>query len=254
MSIRKRVYKIIFESDTPAGKWFDLALIVVIIASVITVMLDTVQSLNVQYGSFFYLLEWMFTIVFTIEYLLRLWSTDRPLHYAKSFFGVIDLISFLPTYLTLLIPRTYFFLTFRILRVLRIFRILKLAKYIQEADVLLLALKNTRKKIFVFLSGLLTLAVIFGAMMFLIEEGASSGFTSIPRSVYWAIVTITTVGYGDISPVTPLGQMIASFTMVIGYSIIAIPTGFVISEIQTVRKTKNSRPKVCCKACGQELE
>ncbi len=263
--LRAKLHEIIFEADTPAGKLFDVLLIFSIILSVVMVMLDSVASIQVAYGRLLYMGEWFFTILFTIEYCLRLFSVGRPTSYASSFFGVIDLLAILPTYLSIFFPGTQYFLVIRILRVLRIFRVLKLVQYLGEARMLSQALRASRRKIIVFLFVVLTLVVIFGSLMYLIED-AENGFTSIPQSIYWTIVTLTTVGYGNILPQTALGQTIASIIMIIGYGIIAVPTGIVTAELSQVYK-KNISTQACpecsaeghdkdaafCKFCGSQL-
>ncbi|MBY5990946.1 ion transporter [Ferrimonas balearica] len=266
MTDRKtRWRRVIFATDTQAGHRFDLALILVILASVLAAMLDSVESLHQQYGRLFYLLEWGFTLLFTLEYAVRLWVSEHRRAYAFSFYGLVDLLSILPTYLSLLFPGTHYLLTIRALRLLRIFRVMKLAKFMGEASQLTQALVRTRRKIAVFMFSVLVVIIIFGSLMYVIE-GPQNGFTSIPRSIYWAIVTITTVGYGDISPQTPLGQLIASLAMMTGYGIIAVPTGIVTAEI-SVARTRWNREKSCsachcddhdadaryCKRCGAEL-
>ncbi|KKH96869.1 ion transporter [Methanosarcina sp. 1.H.T.1A.1] len=261
---RNTLYTIIFEADTPAGKIFDEVLILTILLSIIVVMLDSVSNLAALYGGLFYSLEWIFTILFTVEYLLRLICVGRPLKYATSFFGIIDLMAILPTYLSLLLPGGRYLVVIRGLRLLRVFRVLKLVQYLGEAEFLIRALRASRRKIILFQFTVLTLVVILGSLMYVIE-GAESGFTSIPRSIYWAIITLTTVGYGDIVPETNLGQALASFIMIIGYSIIAVPTGIVTSEMTYA--SRNLKGKVCqncsfeghdsdakfCKRCGAEL-
>jgi len=259
------MHEIIFEADTVTGKAFDLLLISSILLSVLAVMLDSVGPIRNQYGSLLYGAEWFFTLLFTVEYLLRLSCIGRPWRYATSFFGIVDLLAILPTYLSLLIPGTQYLLVVRILRVLRIFRILKFVEYSSEARLLMRALHASKRKVFVFLFTVLTLVVIIGALMYLIE-GEKNGFTSIPRSMYWAIVTMTTVGYGDISPQTDIGQVFAAFVMILGYSIIAVPTGIVtVSMSQAFNKpvTTQSCPEcsaeghesdaVHCKFCGSKL-
>ena len=228
--IKNRLHTIIFEADTPKGKLFDESLIFLIILSVIAVMLNSVKPINLQYGDLLYIAEWVFTIIFTVEYILRLISVGKPIKYATSFFGVVDLIAFLPTYLSTFIPGSEMFLVVRVLRVLRIFRVLKILPYITEAQLLRRALVASRRKIFVFLLAVFLIVIIMGSMMYVIE-GEENGFTSIPRSIYWSIVTLTTVGYGDISPNTPLGQILASIIMIFGYGLIAVPTGIVTVEI-----------------------
>ena len=242
---RGALQEIIFESDTPAGKAFDVGLIVAIVLSVGAVMLESVTPIRDTYGRLLYAAEWFFTIVFTIEYGLRLLSVGKPLSYATSFFGVVDLAAIIPTYLSLLLPGAQYLLVLRLLRVLRVFRVLKLAHYLSEADVLLTALRASRTKITVFLFTVLTMVVILGSLMYLIE-GEEHGFTSIPRSIYWAIVTLTTVGYGDIAPQTSPGQALAAVIMIIGYGIIAVPTGIVTAEL-----TRTERREVSGQACSQ---
>ena len=242
---RHRLHEVIFEADTPAGKLFDVMLIVSIAISVVLVMLDSVGSINAVYGRYLYVGEWFFTLLFTAEYLLRLLSVGRPLKYAASFFGIVDLLAILPTYLSILFPGTQYLLVIRLLRVLRIFRVLKLVPYLGEARLLMQAMQASRRKITVFLFTVLILVIIFGALMYLIED-PDSGFTSIPQSIYWAIVTLTTVGYGDISPQTGLGQLLAALIMVTGYSILAVPTGIV-----TVEMAHSFKRKVSTQACPE---
>ena len=248
--LRDRIHEVIFEADTPAGKAFDVILLVAIILSVITVSLESINRLEATYHDWFYFLEWGFTILFTAEYILRLWAVRRPIRYATSFFGIIDLLAILPTYLSVLFPGTQYLLVIRILRLFRIFRIFKLGKYIQESNVLFLALKASRLKITVFLSAVLLVVVIFGSVLYVVETDANSGFDSIPRSIYWAIVTLTTVGYGDISPTTPLGQFIAAVIMIMGYAIIAVPTGIV--SVAIARAEKDQPNTQCCPYCTAE--
>ena len=243
------LHEIIFEADTRTGKIFDIGLIVIIIFSIITVMLDSVKQISLIHGDLLIKLEWFFTIIFTIEYLLRLMSVGRPLEYAKSFFGIIDLLSFLPTYFSLLFPGSQYFLVLRVLRLLRIFRILKLVQYLRESRYLLKSLRASGRKIAVFLFTVLILVVLFGALMYVIE-GEANGFTSIPMSIYWAIVTLTTVGYGDISPQTGIGQTLASIIMILGYSIIAVPTGIVTVEMAQTFKASTSTQ--ACPQCSRE--
>jgi len=243
------IHEIIFEADTRSGRFFDISLIVIILLSVITVMLDSVKQINLIYGQDFYTLELIFTLIFTIEYILRLLSVGRPLRYATSFFGIIDLLAILPTYFSLLIPGSQYFLVIRILRLLRIFRILKLVQFSQEAQLLRKALKTSGRKVAVFLFTVLLLVVIFGSLMYVIE-GEEYGFSSIPTSIYWAIVTLTTVGYGDISPQTGFGQTIASVIMILGYSIIAVPTGIVTVGMAQVFKANLSTQ--ACPQCSHE--
>ena len=228
--LRRRVHEIIFKADTPAGKAFDIALLWTILLSVLTVMLDSVDVINSEYGQPLRILEWGFTLLFTVEYCLRIYCAPRPGRYIRSFFGLVDLVSILPTYLSFFISGSQSLLVIRALRLLRVFRILRLAHYLGEAHVLLNALKASRHKITVFLGAVLTVVLIMGAAMYLIE-GKESGFDSIPTSMYWAIVTMTTVGYGDIAPQTVIGQVLASVLMILGYGIIAVPTGIVSAEL-----------------------
>ena len=247
---RARLHEIIFESDTAAGRYFDLALIWLILLSVATVILESVREVREQYGPLLYALEWLFTLLFTVEYFLRLLSVRRPLRYARSFFGVVDLLAIIPTYLSILVPGSQYLLVIRILRLLRVFRLLKLSEYVAEADTLRRALRASRRKISVFISAVLLLVVIIGALMYVVE-GEAHGFTSIPRSIYWAIVTLTTVGYGDLSPQSALGQILASIVMIIGYGIIAVPTGIVSVELaHAVREQKVSGQS--CPSCSAE--
>ena len=242
---RAKAHEIIFESDTRAGKAFDIALILAIMVSVAVVMIESVEALNARFGTVLRAAEWTFTGLFTIEYLLRLLCVGRPMRYARSFFGVVDLVAVLPTYLSIFLPGAQYALVVRTLRILRIFRVLKLAHHLSETQVLVRALLLSRRKITVFLFVVFTLVVILGSLMYLIE-GREHGFTSIPRSVYWAVVTLTTVGYGDISPQTGLGQALASVVMVLGFSIIAVPTGIVTAEL-----TRALRSGVSGQACPQ---
>jgi voltage-gated potassium channel len=247
---RARLHEIVFESETRAGRLFDLALIWLILLSVATVILESVRSVRVQYGGLLYTLEWVFTLLFTIEYVLRLLSVRRPLRYATSFFGIVDLLAIIPTYLSIFLPGSQYLLVIRILRLLRVFRLLKLSEYVTEADTLRRALHASRRKISVFLSVVILLVVVIGSLMYVIE-GEAHGFTSIPVSIYWAIVTLTTVGYGDLSPRTALGQMLASIVMVIGYGIIAVPTGIVSVELAHAARQERTT-KQLCPACGAE--
>ncbi|MCD6174807.1 MAG: ion transporter [Planctomycetes bacterium] len=246
--LRKKLYEVIFKADTPAGKAFDVVLIICILASVGVVMLDSVDTISKQYHGLFYGLEWVFTVLFTIEYILRMVCVPSKRRYATSFFGVVDLLAVLPTYLGLFVRGVSYLKVIRILRVLRIFRVLKLGNHMRQADTLRQALYASRQKIIVFLCFVLTLVVIIGSLMYSIEgTQEETGFTSIPASVYWAIVTLTTVGYGDISPQTPVGQALAAIVMLLGYSIIAVPAGIVTAQIaQTPAKAK----MIACVACG----
>ena len=262
---RTVLYETIFEADTPAGRWFDILLIVSILMSVSVVMLDSVSAIRAVHGKWLLDLEWFFTLLFTFEYLLRLICIGRPIQYATSFYGVVDLMSIAPTYLSLLVPGSQYLIVIRILRILRVFRILKLAQYLGEAQLLAQALRASRRKITVFLFTVLVLVIIFGSLMYLVE-GEAGGFTSIPRGIYWAVVTLTTVGYGDISPQTGPGQMLAAVIMVLGYGIIAVPTGIVTVEMSHAmgHKAVNQACPSCsaqghdrdarfCKYCGAAL-
>jgi voltage-gated potassium channel len=252
-ALRAHLHEIIFEADTPAGKLFDVVLIICILGSVVAVMLDSMRGFSSTHGPLLYKLEWTFTILFTLEYLLRLSCIGKPVKYATSFFGVIDLLAILPTYLSILLPGSQYLLVIRILRVLRIFRVLKLAQFIREATVMMSAMRASLRKIAVFFATVMSLVVVFGSVMYLIE-GEANGFTSIPKSIYWAIVTMTTVGYGDISPNTTLGQTIASVVMMLGFAIIAVPTGIVASEMSRAEKnlTSDTVSTQACPECAAE--
>lgn len=262
---RARLHEIIYETDTPAGRFFDASLIAAIVVSVVLVMLDSVSWINESYGSAIYAAEWFFTGVFTIEYVLRLVCVARPVKYATSFFGLIDFMAIIPSYLDLLVPGGRYLSVIRVLRVLRIFRTFNLFEYMTEGMYIVQAINASRKKISVFLIAILTLVVILGSLMYLIE-GGENGFTSIPRSVYWAIVTMTTVGYGDVAPRTTFGMGLASVVMILGYAILAVPTGIVTVEMvhaSSSRKSSQSCPSCCaeghdidavhCKFCGSRL-
>ena len=264
--LRARFHEIIFESDTPAGRAFDLLLLVAIVASVFVVMLESVASIRARAGPTLRALEWFFTILFTIEYALRLFTVQRPLRYAVSLFGLIDLFAVLPTYLSIVFPGAQSFLVIRLLRLLRIFRVLKLGEYLRESHVLAQALRASRRKIQVFLLSTITIVVVVGTLMYVIE-GEEHGFTSIPVSIYWAVVTLTTVGYGDLAPVTPLGQSLAALLMLTGYGIIAVPTGIVTAELARAASAGTVSSQACpscglgahehdavyCRKCGAKL-
>ena len=248
------VRTIIFEAHTPAGKVFDVGLIVCILFSVLAVMLDSVAAIHARYSDWLYAAEWFFTLLFTLEYALRLWCIQQTGLYARSFFGVIDLAGIVPTYLSLLFPGAQYLLVVRVLRVLRVFRVLRMVRYVGEARMLTQALRASRRKIVVFVSTVLALVVVVGSFMYLIE-GEANGFTSIPRSIYWAVITMTTVGYGDITPQTPLGQAFASVVMIMGYGIIAVPTGIVTLELsEAARQSANTRTCPDCSAEGHTRE
>ncbi|NYZ63371.1 ion transporter [Luteimonas deserti] len=245
--VRNRVYRLLFHHETPAERNFDLALIAAIVVSVIVVLLDSEPAVKMRWHSALVAAEWAFTIVFTIEYALRLWAVRRPLRYATSFFGVIDLLAILPSYLSLLLAGSQYLLVIRVLRLLRIFRVLKLVQYSSEAGVLITALARSRRKIFVFVCTVITIVIIFGAIMYVVE-GPQHGFNSIATGMYWAVVTMATVGFGDISPATPLGRFITSILILIGYSIIAVPTGIYTAELAGALRPK--RRHVRCSECG----
>jgi voltage-gated potassium channel len=247
--LRERIHEIIFEAETPAGRAFDVGLLIAILISIAVVMLDSVGSVHARFGSWLVAAEWTLTVLFSIEYVLRLVSVHRPLAYAFSFFGAVDLLSIAPTYLSLLFSGAQSLIVIRSLRLLRAFRVLKLAHLLGEANILWTALQASRPKIAVFLVSVGCAVTIVGAFMYLVE-GPEHGFTSIPVAIYWAIVTITTVGYGDIHPQTPLGQAIASAAMVLGYGIIAVPTGIVSVELAEATRTRVNT--VACPACAEQ--
>jgi voltage-gated potassium channel len=260
--MRLRLYRIIFESDTAAGRRFDLLLIAAILVSILVVIIDSVHEYSVRLDGFLDALEWTFTALFTIEYVARLACVQRPLRYATSFFGIVDLLSVLPTYLAFFVPDLHMLIDVRILRLLRIFRILKLTLYLQEYQVLVNAVTASRRKIFVFLSIVLMVVLVMGTVMYVVE-GPANGFTSIPQAMYWAVVTMTTVGYGDISPKTDIGRAIASIMMLIGWGVLAVPTGIVTAEMTSQRlfrlgsegnagNARNAADTRRCDACGGE--
>jgi voltage-gated potassium channel len=247
---RQRLHTVIFEADTRAGRAFDVALIVCILASIAVVMLESVATIGARWQRELFAAELVFTVLFTVEYALRLIALRQPLAYARSPLGIIDLLAIAPTWLSLVLPGAHFFLTVRVLRLLRIFRILKLREYLSEAAVITSALRASRRKIAVFLYSVMTLVVLIGAAMYMVE-GPENGFTDIPISMYWAIVTLTTVGYGDLSPKTGLGKLLASVVMVLGYAIIAVPTGIVTSEL-TASRYRGGQSRQACPSCGRE--
>lgn len=240
LSWQSRLHEVIYESNTRAGKVFDISLLVFIITSIIVVMLDSIASVHQEYGDVFYVLEWFFTIIFTIEYILRLICLKKPLLYITSFLGIVDLLAILPSYFSIFFIGAHSLLVFRALRLLRIFRIFKLTHFLTEMKFLGTALKGSLKKISIFMLVVLVLVIILGSIMYMIE-GPENGFDSIPESIYWAIVTITTVGYGDISPVTPFGKFVASFIMFMGYGIIAVPTGILTTEMALLSSKKTRK-------------
>lgn len=249
-NLKNRIHEIIFEADTPKGKLFDIVLLGFIVASVLVVMLESVKSYNDKYHNLFIALEWIFTIFFTAEYVLRLYSTLKPIKYATSFFGIIDLLAILPTYLSFMIPGAQHLMVIRALRLLRIFRIFKMWSFLRHAKLIAAALRASVPKIAIFLFFILVLVVIFGSIMHLVEADSNEKFDSIPRSIYWAIVTITTVGYGDISPSTNLGQFLAAIIMLLGYAVIAVPTGIVTVELS--KSDTNDISTQSCRYCSKE--
>jgi voltage-gated potassium channel len=263
---RERLWITIFEADTPAGKAFDVSLLVAILLSVAAVLLESVASVRDQYGTALRATEWIFTLLFSLEYGVRLLCVRRPIRYATSFFGVIDLLAILPTYLSIFLPGSQSLLTIRALRLLRVFRVFKLVRFLGQANMLTDALNASRHKVVVFLGTVFILVVILGSAMYLIE-GAEAGFTSIPESIYWSIVTLTTVGYGDIAPQTPLGKALAAAAMIMGYSIIAVPTGIVTAELVQSSRAAEATTRTCpsclttghtrrarfCQDCGERM-
>ncbi len=267
--LRERIFTVIFEADTQAGKLFDIFLLAAILLSVLAVMLESIKSFSESHHNFLVGLEWVFTGIFTVEYLLRLYSVRNRLGYAVSFFGIVDLVSILPTYLSVLLGGgAQSLMVIRVLRLLRVFRIFKLTSLVNQGNVILESLRASRGKISIFLFAVSLITLVFGAVMYFIEGGVNPGFDSIPRSIYWCIVTLTTVGYGDISPVTAAGQFLASMLMLLGYSIIAVPTGIVTSEMIKKVTARTISTQVCpnctreghdkdavfCKYCGEKLE
>ncbi len=263
--LQRGFYKVIFGTDRGAGRNFDIALIALILSSVVVILLDSIPGYHTDYGVLFWQLEWAFTIFFTVEYTLRIWCSPNRKRYAISGFGIVDLLAILPTYVALIIPDASSLLIIRLIRIFRIFRVLRLLQFLREANVLARSLRNSRRKILVFFSLMLVLTIIFGSMMYVIE-GPENGFGTIPMSIYWAIVTITTVGYGDVVPHTPLGQVIASMGMLTGYAIIAVPTGIITAELALEINREKSRINCgnCeraghdadaryCKYCGAHL-
>lgn len=251
---KEKYHEIIFEADTPKGKLFDVLLIILILASVTIVMLETVKSIDLKFHTLFKVLEWFFTIVFTIEYLLRLHITKRPMKYATSFFGIIDLLAILPSFLGLFLIGSPIesLLVIRALRLLRVFRVLKMMSFLRHGKIILVALRQSAPKILVFLFFIIILAVVFGSIMYVVEGASNSNFSSIPQAIYWAIVTITTVGYGDIFPTTPLGKFLAACAMIVGYAIIAVPTGVVSSELINANTEQEDASTQVCRYCSTE--
>jgi voltage-gated potassium channel len=262
-TMKEKIHEVIFEADTPSGKYFDIALLFSIIVSVIAVSLESIEAIDKVYHSQLVMIEWFFTILFTIEYILRLYSTKHSVKYSTSFFGVVDLLAILPTYLSIFVPGAQSLLVIRGLRLLRIFRVFKLSRYLGEANVLTEAIIQSKTRIIVFLSTITVLSFITGAGMYLVE-GPKHGFTSIPQSVYWAITTLTSTGYGDTVPITPIGKMLAIFIMIMGYSLIIVPTGIISTEMMKLGDISTQACKNCskeghdfnakfCKHCGFEL-
>jgi voltage-gated potassium channel len=264
-NLKNTLYDIVFESDTRKGKAFDLILLVIILLSVILVIVESVPRFRERYGEILHLSEWIITIIFTAEYILRLFITRRPIKYVFSFFGIVDLLSVIPTYLSLILTGAQGLMVIRAIRLLRVFRIMKLNRYTNEGSMIIKALQASKVKISVFLFAILMVILIIGTLMYLVE-GEANGFTSIPVGIYWAIVTLTTVGYGDITPLTELGKFISSFVMILGYAIIAVPTGIVTAELVNFNK-KHDDVRVCpdcfnedndkdakfCKKCGGSM-
>ena len=249
---KEKVHEVIYETDTPAGKLFDVILLLVILLSILLVMLESIESIGTKYAYILNVAEWVITILFSIEYIARIISVEKPKTYVFSFYGIIDLLSTIPKYISLFVLGTHSLVALRALRLLRVFRILKLTRFIGESANFGKALKRSRAKIAVFISFVIVLCIILGTVMYLVESNEGSGFTSIPRSVYWAIVTLTTVGYGDIAPITALGQFIASLIMILGYGIIAIPTGIVTSEMSKSEKELIPSNTQNCANCNED--
>jgi voltage-gated potassium channel len=263
VDLRERVRHIIFDHDTPESRAFDVGLLALIALSVLLVMLETVEEIETRYDTLLFVLEWIITILFTIEYVARLATVDSKLRYARSFFGVVDLLSILPVYLSLILPGAQSLLVIRSLRLLRVFRVLKMARFISEANYLVRAIRASSRKIIVFLIAVLLINVIVGSTMYLVE-GPENGYDSMFRGLYWSIVTMSTVGFGDIAPATPLGQVLAAMLMITGYSVIAVPTGIVSAEVATANRPREESCRNCasavhsetarfCDACGFEL-
>lgn len=246
---KEKIHEIIFEADTPAGKTFDIILLVAIVASLAVVIIESVDSISNRYIDFFIWAEVFFTILFTLEYALRIYCVYRPWKYIFSFFGIIDFLAILPGYLSLVISGSQYLLVIRGLRLIRVFRIFKLGHFLNEGEVIINALRASRAKITVFLTFITINTVIIGAMMYLVEGGSNDSFSSIPRGIYWAIVTLTTVGYGDITPVTPIGQFLSALVMILGYAVLAVPTGIVSAEMINENRKNNTQ---ACRYCGSE--
>jgi len=250
--LKDRLHEIIFEADTPEGKLFDILLLIFILGSIVVVMLESVEPISDKYLGLFVVLEWIFTIFFTIEYIIRLYITRKPIKYATSFFGVIDLLSILPAYLNFFFPGLHYFVVIRSLRLLRVFRIFKLFHFMKGGVEIMRGLKDSRQKITVFLFFILIVVTIMGSVLYIVEGNSNSGFSSIPRSIYWAIVTLTTVGYGDIAPVTEFGQFLAACIMILGYAVIAVPTGIVTAQFVKGPTTSDEVSTQVCRHCARE--
>ena len=266
-SFRHKIHEIIFEADTFYGKLFDIVLLITIVSSVVAVMLESIDSIHQQYGDILRIFEWIVTILFTIEYFLRIYAVNKPLKYIFSFMGIIDLLAIIPTYLIFILPAAHSLSVIRSIRLIRVFRVFKLSHYLRGAHTMQIALRSSRPKIIVFLLSVLILVVVLGTLMYIIEGSSGTiGFENIPNSIYWAVVTLTTVGYGTVTPITVFGKIVASFIMILGYGIIAVPTGIVTSEFARRKKEKVST-QACpdcaaeghevdakfCKKCGTEL-
>ncbi|MDC0214012.1 ion transporter [Gammaproteobacteria bacterium] len=255
VDVKEKIRSIIFEASTPAGRAFDVFLIIVILLSVLVVLLDSVTSIHSEYGEVLLVIEWSFTLLFTVEYLLRLWTIQNTWLYARSFYGLVDLLGSLPTYMSIWFADAHYFLVVRVLRVLRIFRVFRMVRYVGEAELIAQALTASRRKITVFVCSVLALVVVFGSLMYLVEGGTNTEFSSIPQSIYWAVTTMTTVGYGDVAPDTALGRGLAAVIMIMGYGIIAVPTGIVTLELNEAhRKRANTRTCPECSAEGHSYE
>ncbi len=265
---RAKLYKVVFESDTKAGRLFDIVLLGLILLSLVVVMFQSMPEYQAKYGDYLYYTEWILTILFTIEYIIRCISVKFPVKYTGSFYGVVDIISILPTYLSILFPQSQYLLAVRGLRLMRVFRIFKLTHFVRESMGIVLAMRASAKRISVFLAFVFLLSVVLGSIVYVVESPYNDKFNSIPQSVYWSIVTITTVGYGDISPITPAGKVLASLIMLLGYAIIAVPTGIVTVELSKAASREGTSKKICphcaatshekdavfCKYCGYPLE
>lgn len=250
--IKSKLHEIIFEADTKEGKLFDVVLLIAILLSVAVVVLESVKSIRVEYGKILYALEWFFTIIFTIEYFLRIYSTKKSMEYIKSFYGIVDLLSILPTYLSLIFTGTQFLLIIRTLRLLRVFRVLKMIQFLYEFEFLIAAIKLSSKKIMVFMASVVIIVTIAGTMLYTVEQNQAGGFDNIPLSIYWAVVTVTTVGFGDIVPATPFGKFLASCLMILGYAIIAIPTGIIGSDMLHLNRKRDGYSTKACENCSAE--